>query len=85
VGSAWSIISKSSNRQALAWLGGGIVTVATRAWAVVTYVWPSHAPSTVCAQQGSLAAGHNATGNTITYSGQAPVSGATSCADTTKK
>jgi hypothetical protein len=84
--SVWSIIGKPSNRQALSWLGGGIVAVAAGAWAVVTYVWPAdRGASTVCAQQGSVAAGHNASGNTITYNAQAPGGAATSCADTTKK
>jgi hypothetical protein len=86
VNSVWSTIGKSSTQKTLAWLGSGIVAAAAGGWAVVTYVWPvAHDPTTICAQQGSLAAGHNATGNTIIYTGQAPVSGATSCANTPNK
>lgn len=58
-------------------------------WAVVTYVWPAHeSEKVVCAQQGSVASGRDASGNTITYNGGAPSgagSGAASCANTAKK
>ncbi len=85
----WSFIAKPRNRQVLSWIGGALVAVAAGAWAVVTYVWPAHeAPGVVCAQQGSIAAGRDASGNTVNFSARTAgsgVSGATSCADTAKK
>jgi hypothetical protein len=88
MGSLWTFIGKPRNRQVLSWIGGGIVAVAAGAWTVVTYVWPAdETAKIVCAQQGSIAAGHNAIGNTITYNGGAPPgagNGTTSCADATK-
>jgi hypothetical protein len=40
----------------------------------------------VCAQQGGIAAGRDASGNTVTYNGALPAGGgAVACADTTKK
>jgi hypothetical protein len=46
----------------------------------------THEAPTVCAQQGSVAAGRDASGNTVNYNGGAPAAGAaTACADTTKK
>jgi hypothetical protein len=87
--SPWSILVKAKNRQILSWIGGGIIAVATGLWAVVTYVWPAHeSGKVVCAQQGSVASGRDASGNTITYDGGVPSgagSGAASCADTAKK
>ena len=84
-----SIIAKPKNRQILSWIGGGVIVVATGVWAVVTYVWPAHeSEKVVCAQQGSVASGRDASGNTITYNDGAPSgagSGAVSCADTAKK
>lgn len=86
-GSLISAISKPKNRQLLAWLGGGIVAVATGGWAVVNYVWPQHeAAKAVCAQQGSVAGGRDASGNTIIYSGAAPTAGTgtMACVETKK-
>jgi hypothetical protein len=89
VGPVWSIIAKPKNRQILSWVGGGIVAVVVGSWTVVTYVWPAHeSGKVVCAQQGSIASGRDASGNTITYNGGAPSgagSGTASCADTAKK
>jgi hypothetical protein len=85
----WSLVSKSKNRQILSWAGGGLVAVAAGAWAVVVYLWPAHeATRTACAQQGSIVAGRDASGNTITYNSGSvgAASGASaSCDDTTKK
>jgi len=81
-------ITKPKNRQILSWLGGGLVALAAGVWAVTTYVWPAHdGPKVVCAQQGSLASGRDASGNTITYTGGASAgagSGTASCADTAR-
>ncbi len=86
--SVWSFVAKPENRQILGWLGSGVVVFAGGLWAVVTYVWPADEPAKiVCAQQGSVAAGRNASGNTITYSSNAPGgagSPATSCAEAKK-
>ena len=81
----WTFIRKPSNQRLLTWLGSGGAIAAAGIWAVVTYVWPAHeSPKTVCAQQGGIAAGRNASGNTVTYHGGAG-GGAATCADTTKK
>jgi hypothetical protein len=78
-----SIVTQPKNRQLLSWLGGGIIAVASGAWAVGTYVWPAHdSPGIVCAQQGSVAAGRDAKGNTITYTAPAT---AAPCSDSSKK
>jgi hypothetical protein len=85
--SVWTFIRKPSNRRLLSWLGGGGAIAAAGIWAVVTYLWPAHeSPKTVCAQEGAIAAGRDASGNTVNYTGGAPAGGgATTCADTTKK
>jgi hypothetical protein len=87
MGSVWTFVRKPSNQKLLTWLGGGGVIAATGIWAVVTYLWPAHeAPKVECAQQGSIAAGRDASGNTVNYNGGAPTGGvAVSCADTAKK
>jgi len=93
MGSLWSILAKPKNRAVLSWIGSGLVVIAAGIWAVVTYIWPPHASthedaSVVCAQQGSIAAGRNASGNTITFNGGAPAGAGgqvVSCADTGKK
>jgi hypothetical protein len=89
MGSLLAFIAKPKNREILSWVGGGIVTMAVGAWAVVTYVWPAdESPSIVCAQGGSIAAGRDASSNTINYNGNIPAgagSGAAPCADAAKK
>lgn len=86
MGSLLAFIAKPKNREMLSWVGGGVVAVLVGAWAVVTYVWPAHeAAQTVCAQSGSVAAGRDASGNTITYTGGAPTGGAAPCADAAKR
>lgn len=66
MGSVWAFLRKPSNRQLLAWLGGGAVVIAGGIWTVVTYVWPAHeAPTTVCADQ-SVVVGGNVSGSTVT-------------------
>jgi len=85
--SIWSFVRKPGNQRLLSWLGGGGAVAAAGIWAVVTYVWPAHdAAKTVCSQQGGIAAGRDASGNTVNYSGGAPAGGgAATCADTTTK
>jgi hypothetical protein len=87
--SFWSAIATSKNRQILSWIGGAIVAVTAGGWAVVTYIWPAHeGAQAVCAQQGSLAAGRDASGNTIIYNGSAPAgvgNGAIPCVETARK
>jgi hypothetical protein len=83
----WEFLRKSSNQKVLSWLGGGGVVIAGGIWVVVTYVWP-HEPPPGCvqAQQASIAAARNASGNTITYNGGTPAGGNTAtCPDTAKK
>jgi hypothetical protein len=95
MGSLWSFIANSKNQKTLGWLGSGLVVAAGGAWAVFTYVWPAHdgaahdTATVVCAQQGSVAAGRDASGNTVNYNGNAPAgsgpgSQSVSCANTTK-
>jgi hypothetical protein len=74
----WSFLSAPKNQKTLSWLGGGLVVVAGGAWVVFTYLWPHDTPPTespkiVCAQQGGIAAGRDASGNTITINGNAQV------------
>jgi hypothetical protein len=65
-----SIITKPKNRQILSWICGGIAALAAGSWTVVTYIWPAHeAPQVVCAQQGGIASGRDASGNTTNYTG----------------
>jgi hypothetical protein len=82
-----TFIRKPSNQRLLSWLGGGGAVAAAGIWAVVTYLWPAHeTPKEVCAQQGSIAAGRDASGNTVNYHGGAPTGGgAITCADAAKK
>jgi hypothetical protein len=86
MGFLWSFVAKPKNRQLLTWAGSGAVVFAGGLWAIVTYVWPAHQQARiVCAQQGSVGGGRDASGNTITYSGTAPAGAgtpATSCGDT---
>jgi hypothetical protein len=85
--SIWSFVRKPANQRLLSWLGGGGAIAAAGIWAVVTYVWPAHdSAKVVCAQQGGIAGGRDASGNTVTYIGGASDGGGTTrCADTAKK
>jgi hypothetical protein len=78
VGGLWSFLSAPKNQKTLSWAGGGLVLVAAGSWAVFTYLWPHDAPSAdgpkiVCAQSGGVAAGRDASGNTITTNGNTQV------------
>ena len=82
-------LKRAGNRAILSWIGSGIVVAAGGLWAVITYVWPEHhSPTTVCAQQGSISSGGNASGNHITihYPGANPGGGGSStCVEGGKK
>lgn len=83
MGSLWPFLSASKNQKTLSWLGAGLVVVAGGGWAVFTYIWPhDEGPKIVCAQQGGVAAGRDASGNTITINGSAQVAmGAKPCVE----
>ena len=83
----WAFIRRPSNQKLLTWLGGGGAVAAAGIWAVVTYIWPTHeAPKVECAQQGSIASGRDASGNTVNYNGGALTGGvAVSCTDAARK
>jgi hypothetical protein len=88
----WSFFTNPKNQKTLSWLGGGAVVAAGGIWAVVTYLWPPGNKSgeeakIVCAQQGSVAAGRDASGNVINFNGGPPMAAAgspLSCADASK-
>ena len=64
--------------------------MAIGAWAVFTYLWPHEQPSPespkiVCAEPGGVAAGRDASGNTITINGSMQVAtGAKPCVEAGK-
>jgi hypothetical protein len=90
MGSPWSFLSASKNQKTLSRLGAGLVVVAGGAWAVFTYLWPHEAsspegPRIVCAQPGTVAAGRDANGNTITINGSMQLAmGAKPCVEVGK-
>jgi hypothetical protein len=68
--SLWSFLSIPKNQRTLTLLGGAFAAALTAAWAVFAYVWPhEEGPKIVCAQQGGVAAGRDASGNTVTING----------------
>jgi hypothetical protein len=81
----WSFFTNPKNQKTLSWLGAGIVA-AGGIWAVVTYVWPAHeGAKVVCAQPGGVAAGRDASGNTVNFTGSGLISVQGSpCTDTSK-
>jgi hypothetical protein len=88
----WAFLTNPKNQKTLSWLGGGMVVLASGLWAVVTFIWPSHdkaggQANIVCAQQGGVAAGRDASHNTITITGGGATpteSAQASCADAAK-
>jgi len=70
----WSFLLDERNRTVLAWIGGGIVAVATGVWALVKFVLSerkekrARAPI-VKASQGGVAAGRDIKNNKITTRG----------------
>jgi len=84
MGSVWTFVRKPSKRL-LAWLVG-VGTVVAAGMAVVTYLWPSdHSLTTVCAQQGSIAAGRDASGNKISGVASGNSGGSVACVEGVKK
>ncbi len=74
MGSLWAFLRKPKNQKTLSWIAGGLVIVVGGARAVFTYVWPhEEGPKIVCAQQGGVAAGRDASSNTITINGNQQV------------
>ncbi|HEX2890941.1 hypothetical protein [Vineibacter terrae] len=68
----WKFLKQDKNRAVLGWLGGGLVVVATGAWAVLTFVVKPDTPGkpSVSATCGSVAAGGDIKGPvTVTQSG----------------
>jgi hypothetical protein len=87
----WSFLTNRKNQQTLSWLGGGLVVAATGIWALVTFFWPAHEKpadqaAIICAQQGGVAAGRDASHNTITINGgpTAAEGARASCGDSAK-
>jgi hypothetical protein len=68
MGRLWKFLKKERNRQVLGWLGGGLVVVATGAWAAFVYFVPAPKPS-VEASCGGIAIGGNVSGTVITAEG----------------
>lgn len=71
----WNFIQNKSNRDRLAWLGGGAVVVIAGLWTAFIYFYPSkhdehHDAGNAVANCGGIAVGGNVTGSTIT-TGQA--------------
>jgi hypothetical protein len=71
---AWNFLSKDKNRAVLGWLGAGVVVVIGALWAAFVYVMPPSQPHSpvaagVEASCGSVAAGGDITGATITATG----------------
>ena len=69
----WKFLSKDKNRAVLGWLGAGVVVVIGALWAAFVYFMPASKPGSpatdVEANCGSVAAGGNVTGTTITATG----------------
>ncbi len=87
----WAFIGSPKNRAMLSWAGSGVAVAAAGIWAVVTFAFPEKkapsAPTVACAQQGGVAAGRDASHNTVTVTttGTGNSTGAIACADATKK
>jgi len=68
MGRLWEFLKQERNRQVLGWLGGGLVVVATGAWAAFVYFVPAPKPS-VEASCGGVAIGGSVSGTNITTGG----------------
>ena len=62
----WEFVKHPANRDALGWIGGGIIVVVGGLWAVIKFI--SKRPS-VQATNGGVAAGGDMIGNKIDTSG----------------
>lgn len=67
----WKFLGKDKNRAVLGWLGAGVVVVIGALWAAFVYFVPASKPGSpgVEANCGSVAAGGNVIGTTITATG----------------
>ena len=66
----WKFLSKDKNRAVLGWLGAGVVVVIGALWAAFVYSSKPGSPAAgVEANCGSVAAGRDITGTTITATG----------------
>src|SRR4051794_24728508 len=87
----WALIENPKRRAILSWIGSGVAVAAAGLWAVVTFAFPEKraapAPTVTCAQQGSIAAGRDASHNTITVTaaGTSNSMGSVACGDAAKK
>lgn len=70
-----TFLSKERNRRLIAWIGSGVIVVAGGVWQAVIHFWPNETPATQCAQYGGIAAGNNASGNTITITNSSGAAG----------
>ncbi|MGB8843697.1 MAG: hypothetical protein WCC64_21815 [Aliidongia sp.] len=62
----WDFLQDTANRSTLKWLGGGITAVLGGVWAVIKFL--KRKPP-IAADHGSIAAGRDISGNTITTHG----------------
>lgn len=82
----WAFVRKPSNQRLLPWLDGGMVIVAGRIGAVVTYVWPPReAPTAVCANQGIVIGGSISSRSSVTNRITGGTTPAGPCITSTKK
>ena len=83
MGKVWGFLGQAKNRAILGWIGSGLAVAAAGAWAVVTFAFPDRPAASgtgvACAQQG-IAAGRDASHNTVTVNG-AGGAGSLACAD----
>ena len=74
MGSRSSVLSVPKSRKALAGIWAVLIVLAGGGWEVVKYVWPhEEGPKIVCAQSGGIAAGRDASGNTLSINGDTQV------------
>lgn len=63
----WSFVGKPRNREILAWLGGGLIALATGLWAVFIYLVPPKADKSAEGIQATcgVAVGGNISGSPV--------------------
>ena len=65
----WEFVKHPANREALGWLGGGIIVVVSGLWAVIKFLSKKEPKPSVQATNGGVAAGGNMIGNQIDTGG----------------
>jgi hypothetical protein len=65
----WAFLKHPANRDALGWIGGGIIVVVSGLWAVIKFLSKKEPGPTVQATNGSVAAGGDMAGNKIDIGG----------------